>query len=194
MPAALVTIEEFRDFLGITGTAEDFVLQPILDGVEAWFVQECGRERVPFSAAQTARVEKQKGSGTHLLFLDYNIAALTSVVLGFDTAAPDKTLAVADKTVLIYEVGRNQLTRVDGGSFGGFGWPAYVHVTYNAQADLPRDAAVAVMRVGAALYRQRGSEDESTSTIGGQQITMAKVAEDDPVWQLAVANHRRAPV
>lgn len=194
MTAVLVTIEEFRDFLGITDTAQDFVLQPILDGVEAWYVQECGRERVPFSAAQTARVEKCKGTGSHVLYLDYPIAALTSVVLGFDTAAPDKTLAVADKTVLIYEVGKNELTRVDGGRFGGFGWPAYVHVTYNAAADLPKDSGVAVMRVAAALYRQLGSEDESTSTIGGQQITMARIAEDDPVWQMAVANHRRAPL
>lgn len=193
MPAVLVTLQQFKDFLGIEDATQDEVLQPILDDTEALFLRECGRTSVPFAAAQTGRVEKQRGTGSDKLYLDYSISVLTSVVLGFDSTVPDETITVADKTVLIYEVGKNYLQRVDGGRWGCFGDPAYVHITYNAAADLPLDAALEVMRFAAGVYRQRGAEDASQEMIGGQQSTLRQLAQD-PGWLRAVANHRREPL
>jgi hypothetical protein len=191
---ALVGIEEFREFLGIEGTQDDAVLVPILEGVETWFNKECGRARVPFAPAQVGRVEHVRGTGSHTVFLDYPIASVASVTLGFDAGSPVTTLYPLTPAVVVYSVGQAYLTRIDGGWFGGFSWPSYVHVTYDTAADLPLDAALAVMRVAAAVFRQRGSEDETTSTIGGQQVSLTRAAQDDPVWQLAVANHLRAPL
>jgi|SRR5688572_29972147 len=191
--AVLVTLQELKDYLGIEDSADDERLTLILNDTEAVFLRLCGRSAVPFSAALTARVEHQRGTGSHVLHLDYSIAALTSVVLGFDTSVPDETITVADKTVLIYEVGKPTLTRVDGGSWGRFGAPAYVHVTYNTQAELPADAALAVMLRAAATFRQRSFEGMESETIGGQQATVAKL-DDDPGWLSAIANHRREPL
>jgi hypothetical protein len=193
MTAVLVTLQQLKDYLGETDAQNDEVLRVILDETEALFLRKCGRSAVPFSAAQTARVEKQRGTESAVLHLDYPIAALTSVVLGFDTAAPDETLTVADKKVLIYEVGKAHLTRVDGGAWGRFGAPAYVHVTYNAQAELPEDAALAVMLRAAGIFRQRSFEGMESETVGGQQATIAKL-DQDPGWLAAIENHRREPL
>jgi hypothetical protein len=50
--------------------------------------------------------------------------------------------------------------------------------------------ALAIKRVAAAVYRQLGAEDvrsERTSTFSRD---LEKVAEGDPLWQLAVRTHR----
>lgn len=190
--ATLVTLEDFHDFLGGEVVAEAGVRGEILTDVQATFLRECARESAPFVDAQTAKVERHKGTGSHVLFLDYPVAVLTSVVLGFDSTAPDLTLDVADKKVLIYEVGSRKLTRVDGGRFGGFGWPSYVHVTYNAAADLPTDARLAILRKAAAIYWRRGSEDTATEAASGFATSYS--SEADLVWAEAVSAHRRIPL
>jgi hypothetical protein len=187
--SALVTIQEVKDYLAVTGTAEDGVLQPILDDVEARFLHETARTRAPFAAAQTGRMEVLKGTGCERLHLDYPIADVTTIVLGFDSATPDETLDPDDKAVVIWAVGSTIIERIDGGWFGRFGAPSYCHVTYNTQADKPRDAARAVIQAAATVYRQRGSEDAKSETIGGQTVTMADPYGAD--WQEAVANHTR---
>jgi hypothetical protein len=190
--AVLVTLAEFETFLGGTVAAESTLRQALLDDVEAMFVAECGRQHAPFSAALTNRTEKQKATGSPTLVLDYPVADLDAVVLGFNSGSPDETLDPDDTDELIWEVGKHTVTRVDGGRFGRFGDPAYCHVTYDTVADLPDDASLAVKRVAAAVYRQRGSEDASSETIGGQAVSLASVAASDPVWVAAVANHRRS--
>jgi hypothetical protein len=187
--ATLVTIAELKDYLAVTGTAEDGVLQPILDDTERQFIQETGRTSAPFSAAQVGRVEQLRGTGCERLHLDYPIADVTDIKLGFDSSDPDETLDPDLKTVVIWQVGSTIIERVDGGAFGRFGWPSYCHITYDTQVDKPRDAARAIIHAAAVLYRQRGSEDAKQETIGGQTVTMA-----DPYgieWQQAVANHTR---
>ena len=131
------------------------------------------------------------GTGSSLLMLDYPIAALTSVVLGFSSASPVETLTVADPYSVVFAVGERSLERTDGGVFGEYGKPRCVHVTYNTQADLPTDVALAVKRVVAQIYRQRGSEDAKTESVGGYSRVLADLAATDPIWLQAVQRHAR---
>lgn len=190
MAAALVTLAEFDTFLGGAVAAENTLRQKLLDDIETWFLVECGRAATPFAAAATGRTEKLRGTGSDVLHLDYPISDVTTIKLGWDTADPDEQLDPDDKTEVIWEVGKHRITRVDGGRWGVFGLPAYCHITYDTQAELPKDAAMAVLRVAAAMYRQRGAEDAGNETIGGQSVNLAAIGEEQ-VWRDAVANHKR---
>lgn len=160
--------------------------------VEALLLAQCRRADRPFQLAQAARVEFRDSTGGRKLWLDYPVATLTSVLLGPDHAAPSETLDVADQTELVWAVGSKKLERVDGGVFGCADRPRFVKVTYDAQADLPSDATLAVIRVTAALWRQRGAEDVKSERVGGYSADLEKVAEGDPVWQMVVQQYRAA--
>jgi len=188
--ADLVELDDFKDFLGITDSAQDDLLSVILDGLEDLFESECGRRSRPFSDALVGRVEVLDGTGTAKLFLDYPIAALTSIALGADPSEPDETLDPTDFEVVAWTVGRLCIRRVDGCTWGCRGVPNIVRVTYDTQADLPTTAAIAVRRVAATVYRQLGAEDlksERTSTFSRD---LAKAAEEDPIWCMAMRGER----
>lgn len=190
MASLLVPLTEAQAYLDVDDAGDLEVLDLLIDQVEALFLAQTNRRERPFQAAQSGRTEVHDGTGMELLFLEYPIAALTSVKIGANVATPDETLTVGDLDVLRYAVGRRRLARVDGGTFGDAGDPRVVHVTYDAQADLPTDAQLAVLRVVAAVFRQRGSEDASSERTAGFSTDLAKVAESDPLWQLAVNAHR----
>lgn len=190
MTSVLLPLAEAQAFLDIDDAEDLEVLALLIDQVEALFLTQANRRERPFVAAQSARTEVHDGTGGALLFLDYPVATLTSVKIGASAASPDETLTIADPAVLRYAAGQRRLARVDGGTFGDAGDPRVVHVTYDAQADLPNDALLAIQRVVAAIFRQRGSEDASSERMAGFTADLAKVAESDPVWQMAVAAHR----
>ena len=196
MTLTLVTSSEVEEFLGLTGAsaADKALAGQVAARVQAMLEGACNRAQAPFAPSATARVERHDGTGRPELWLDYPIVALTTVKLGHDPAAPDETLEGTDPQVLVWRTGLARLARVDGGVFGCAGAPLWVEVTYNAGADLPEDAALAVLRVTAALYNQRGAEDVRVEREGGYTGEMAAVAESDPVWQAAVAAHRRVAV
>jgi hypothetical protein len=188
--ADLATLAEFEEFLGGTVAAEATLRQAILDGVEAAFERECGRTAIPFVAAQSARAEVRDGSGSEAIWLDYPITTLTSITLGYDHTDPDETLTVAD---LLYASGTRRIVRQDGW-FGPFEAPRYVKVTYDAAADLPADAKLAVLREAARRYRARGSEEVKSETMGPYSVTYATAStgtSGDPEWRAAVAMHTR---
>lgn len=191
----LVSLPEIRSFLADPPSADDTVLSAILEYVEGLFESETGRSSTPFAAAGSNRTEVKDATGGPEIFLDYPVAVLTSVNLGYDPANPAETLDVADKNVVTYAVGSRRLSRTDGGVFGVAGKPRYVQVVYNHQADLPEPAKLAIKRVCALIYRQRGSEDAAEETIGGYSRRMAKFGrefvDDDPTWRLGVASCRR---
>lgn len=189
--ADLATLVEFKEFLGVSGSGEDSLLTTILDAAEATFERECGRGSTPFVAAQTGRIEYRDGTGTCQLFLDYSISVLTSITLGFDHAAPVETLTVAN---LVYGADSRRITRTDGW-FGRFGAARYVKVTYDAAADLPADAKLAVLVGAASVYQHRGSEGIKSETMGPYSVTYfdpGTVAAFPPIWAAAVAAHTRA--
>lgn len=185
--ADLVQLSDFDGYLGGDLSAEDpLTRQAILDSAEATFERQCGRSEIPFRAADPARVEVRDGTGSCSLWTDYPIASIASIVLGFDVGTPDQTV---DLSRALFAVGGREITRRDGW-FGLFGAPRYVHITYATQDDLPEDAALAVMRAAATLYRQLGSEDAKSESVGPYQSEFA-VAFQDPVWLSAVGSHAR---
>lgn len=190
--STLVAVEDVIDVLGgVASFDEDDtpVLDRVITQVESLFLSQANRRERPFQAAQSARVEVHDGTGTGLLVLDYPIAALTSVLLGPDATAPAETLTVADVNVLRFAPGKATLYRVDGGTFRQNGEPRVVHVTYNAAADLPADAALAIQNVAVSIWRRRGSEDVTSDRLGGFSADYLSIAQADPLWQLALKAH-----
>lgn len=191
----LVPLAELKTYLGDAPAAsDDALLTQLIDDVEALFASETGRTIASFIAAGSARTEVKDGTGSYDLFLDYPIAALTSVKLGYDASSPDETLAIADKNVLLYAVGSRQLTRSDGGRFGRAGQRRYVQVVYDNAADLATDSHLAIKSVASMAYRRRGSEDVKSETAGNfySHTMVADIAASDPFWKTAVTANRRA--
>jgi hypothetical protein len=188
--ADLVSLLDFKAFLAVEDTADDDLLDGLLDAVEEAFEQEAGRRRRPFRAAQSARVEVRDGTGCALLFLDYSITTVSAIALGPDPDAPDETLDPADFAVVAWRAGERWIRRLDGGVWRCLDEPNVVRITYDAEADLPQMPGLAIKRVAAALYRQRGAEDvtgERTSTYSRE---LARVSETDPIWPLALRPYR----
>lgn len=195
MTAVLVSLPDQLDFLGGDVPAtEEPIVQAIIDHVEDLFLKQTNRHERPFLATTdtTARVEVKDGTGSDVLLLDYNISALaTDITLGRDTADLDETLTYNDVDEVVWVAGKRMIQRTDGGVWGAAGSPRYVRVTYKAAADLPEMPQLAIKRIVAQIYRQRGSEDASTESVGGfYSRSMAKFGrefvDDDPIWLFAV--------
>lgn len=194
--SVLVSVTELKLYLGdAPASSDDALLQALLDDVEALFASEAGRQVSEFQDAGTARTEVHDGTGSADLYLDYPINALTSVVLGYDSASPDETLDIADKHVLVYAVEGRRLSRTDGGTFGRAGQPRYVTVVYDFAADLPADAKLAIKSVTSSVYRNRGSEGMKSETVGAfysyTREDIKAATTDDPFWCAAVNANRR---
>lgn len=200
--ADLATPDDLALLLGLTDAqAElaDDLLTALVDGAEGLFEADTGRAAIPFRAAQSGRVEIRDGSRSRKLWLDYPVATVTAIAIGVDVGDPAETLAPADARKVVWRVGARLLTRTDGGSWGGGCWPAYVKVTYDAQADLPEDAKAAVLRLAAAMWGQRATLTAgiASETLDNYSVTyttqsaFADVARQDPAWAIAVARHRR---
>lgn len=191
MARRLVEQTEVVEYLGIAEEKYSNALEQLRLSTIGLFERLCDRAHAPFSDAIAARTEVHDGTGSDSLWLDYPIATLTSVKIGRNVAAPDESLAVADVDVLVYGAGARGITRVDGGTFGELDAPRVVHVTYATADDLPADAQLAVLRVLAQTFRQRGSEDASSENVSGYARTMANLAAQDTLWLAAVQAHKR---
>lgn len=192
--AELLTLVELKDHMGIRSKAFDSQLTALRDEVKALFESAAGRTDTPFVDA-ASRVEVRDGTGSSVLYLDYPVATMTSVLLGFDTSDPVETLTVADTELFRFVVGDRRIVRVDGGVFGRFGAATYVQVTYGHQADLPTVAKPAIKRVCAQLWEQRGSEDASRESLGdGSSRVFTHLIDEDPVWKAAVMSVSLVPV
>lgn len=192
--ADLVSVSALIDYLGEANPDQE-VLVSLLDGAEALFEVECGRAHRPFGLGIASRTEVQDGTGTPELFLDYPATSLVSIKLGFDPTDPDDTLDVTDPDVVKIDPRiRQRLVRTDGESFGELGAPLSVQVVYATADDVPNDASIAVLRVAAALYNNRGAEASTAERLGSYSIDLEAIAKADPVWQAAVAAHREVHV
>ena len=152
-----------------------------------------------FAAAQSSRTEVHDGNGQEVLYLDYPVAVLTSVKLGYNPAAPAETLVVDDQAVLNWKVGSARLQRV-GGKFGRGGEPNYVQVVYNAQGDISELAEQAILLAGRLAFTG-GLEGVSAERIGAYSVefqssgnTGSSALENSQVWTAAVNAHMRVVV
>jgi hypothetical protein len=187
----LVAVDELKNFLDVSGGSDDELLTDLLEYVEDVFEGETGRTDAPLVAAATARTEVHDGTGCETIFLDYPISDVTTVKLGQDVSDPIETLDPTDIDELTFGAGSRKLTRTDGGIFGLAGKPRYVHITYNHQGDLPGNAKLAIIRVVAQVYRQRGSEDAKYENVGGYIHNLSHLIAEDPLWARAVAANQR---
>lgn len=192
----LVTLTELKTYLGdAPASADDALLTELLENVESLFEAETGRVAGAYKAAGAGRTEVCDGTGSAELYLDYPVAVLTSVKLGYDPAVPDETLTISDKNVLVYVAGERRLVRTDGGTFGSVGQARYVQVIYDYGADLPPEAKLAIKSVTALSYRRRGSEEMKSETVGGfyswTSADLSAIAAADPFWKSAVAANAR---
>ena len=184
--ADLVTLNEAKDWMRVTDATEDTELQDVLDSLEDTFEEETNRLDIPFRAAQTARLEVRDGTGSKRLWLDYPISTVTTIELGRDSADRDDTLDPTDVDEVVFKVGDRRISRTDGGIWGKRDNPLYVNVTYDAQADLPRMAKNAIIRLTAAFWRQRGVEGLSTRKLLDGSASMLKLFDETPEWGRAV--------
>jgi hypothetical protein len=186
--APLVTLTEAKVYLGPTDAADDALLQTLIDAVIALLAEQCGRASAPWTTTGlTARTEILDGTGTPVLWLDYPATTVTTIAIGFNPSTPDETLDASDATKVSWVAGSAQVVRVDGGVFACYGDRRRVRVTYDTQADAPVEAKLAVNRVVAALYQQRGAEDATTERTGTTEVQLAQIADSDAVWQQVVA-------
>ena len=191
MARRLVEQAEVIEHLGIAEEKYSNALEQLRLSTIGLFERLCDRAHAPFSDAIATRVEMHDGTGGAELWLDYPVQSLTSITIGRNPAAPDESLTVGDVNVLSSAVGERRIVRVDGGEFGALDEPRIVQVTYATTDDLPADAQMAVLRVIAQTFRQRGSEDASSENVSGYARTMANLAAQDEIWLAAVRGHKR---
>ena len=188
MTAVLVSLTELKRFVPSTPAGDDTLLQEILDEVEDKLLRDAGRTDRPFSAAQTSFTEVHDGTGSDTLYLNYPISAITVISLGRDTTDYDETLDPADVDDVIYVAGKRKIVRTDGGVWRAATEPRCVRVTYSAQADTPESPQLAIKRLCATVYRQRGAEDATSETVGGFYTRqLVEAGAGDPLWNQAVA-------
>ena len=196
--ANLIAVE---DWLAIPGNeaVDPDIASALLDQVEAMLVAACNRTERPWRAGEEGIEESFDGTGRNTLFVGYPVADLTSVILGYDVDVPDETLDPDDKTELIWKVGSDRLTRVDGGHFGCRGWPTYVHVTYDSQDDLPDLARKAVADGASAVYH-RGAVAVTSERLGAWSADYSAASTDAgalaglDAWRAAISAYRVPPV
>lgn len=188
----LVEQSELAAFLEIEEAAYPVdALDPVRLGVIAFFERLCGRTSAPFSDEITGRVEYHDGTGNESLWLDYPLATLTAITIGQNHALPDETLVLNNAATLSQLAGSRLIERLDGGTFGELDATRAVKVTYDTADDRPEDAKLAVCRVIAQIWRQRGAEDAAQETVSGYSRQMADFAAKDGVWLDAVKHHTR---
>jgi hypothetical protein len=189
----IVSLDELREYLGDAPVADDALLEALLDGVEALYARATGREVGWYIDQRVGVTEVLDGTGSKRLYLPYPVAAITSISLGYNAAAPDEALNLSDPASVVYGVGSRVVTRTDGGGFGKSGQPRYVHVVYDHLGNVPEDAKLPIMEVVAAIYRGRGSEGMKSETIGDYSYSrgdLESATATNMLWQLSVDANR----
>ena len=187
----LVSLADLQTFLELSSGTDDDLLTDLLDHAEGLFESETGRKDAPFVTSGSARSEVRDGTGSAEIYLDYPISDVTSISLGFDSSNFEETLDPADPDIVVWGAGSRKIERVDGGVFGRLGKPRYLTIVYDFQADLPEEAQLAIKRVVAQIYRQRGSEDADREQIGSYIRKLTNLVDTDPLWRRAVEGNRR---
>jgi hypothetical protein len=191
----LVSLAELKLYLGdAPATADDALLQALLDNVEAMYERDTLRAPGYYQAADTGVTEVLDGTGSSRLYLAYPIDDITSIALGYDSASPLESLDPTARSVVVFGVGSRLITRTDGGWFGTVGQPRYVEVVYDHLGNLPEDAKLPIMEVVASIYRQRGAEGMRSETLGSfysyTRDEAQAAAATNVNWQASVALNR----
>ena len=183
MEPLIVSAASAAAYMGLdpSDTALINLLTPLIVETEALLATDCNRSDRPFAAAMAGRNETQDGTGSRSIYVDYPIAALTSIVLGHDVNDPVETLDVADPAIVQWRVGSRRIRRLDA-AFGKLRQPGYVHIVYDSLSDVPADAPLAIKRRVAAIWQDRGSEGASSERFGPVTL-QSTLAASDEIWR-----------
>lgn len=190
--ADLVSLDDFKEYIGYRKSDKDAVLQAILDAVEEHLEDETDQI---FSAAGSVSNETLSGNGTAVLYLRRPASSLTSIKVSAisDVANPDYTIPTSE--VRIDPTHAQRLIRVQNGVFPrGI---LNVFVSYEAAENLPKPAIEAVKDAAAMVWRGRGSEhvvSESLGDLGSQVLEVQQYFNRRPLWNAAVARLRGSVV
>lgn len=204
----LVEYEEQRLYMALSAGQDEALLGDLLSATTRVFEKSVGRELCPYGKAQLGRAEViDPIAGSRKLWLDYPIQQVTAIALGRDVNAPDETLSPTDAARVVWRVGQRIITRTDGGVWrsgyygdrtGGAQWrgasPRWVKVTYDTQADLPRDVKLAVMQVTATIWRTKGTGVIKSWSLGDESQTIEIAAAQDLSWVAAIRENSRGVV
>lgn len=170
-------------------SADPALLESALSASADLFSRACGRHERPFACGQLGRTETHDGTGSREFYLDYPIAALTSV-------AVNGTPLTIGSTGVRFVAGRRRLVRVDGGVFGCVGEPFAIEAVYDAATDLPDAAKRAILNGAAILFRRGGSDGATGEQLGSYRVDYVSayagasgalsLIEQDPAWREAV--------
>jgi hypothetical protein len=177
----LVTLDDMITHLKLKKASGDvrYNIQRLLDAVEDNLARECNRE---FGAAATIVDEPHDGSGTKLAYTNKPIAVLNGIKLG---RKKESTLTHNDADIVVYAIGSRKIVRTD-----GCVWPEGVRnvwLSYDAAADIPELAILAVKDVVALTFRRMGSEDSRSEKIGDHWQQMVLAIDESLWWSQAIS-------
>jgi hypothetical protein len=81
--ADLVTLDDFKTFLQVSGSGDDALLQLLLDGSRSSSSRSAAAP-TPFQAAESGASRCATAPARSTLYLDYPIDDITSIVIGAD--------------------------------------------------------------------------------------------------------------
>lgn len=184
--STLVTLRDFKAYLGDTSDDIDEIAQSVLDHVEEALADQTGQ-----TFANTASVtdEPHDGNDRDFLYLKRPPTALTAdIKVGQDSSDPVMTIPTTD---IIVDQDNSRIIYKNGLRFPR--GRRNIFVSYTAADNLPSIALLAVKEAGAFLYRRIGKEHvASESFLDLGQINMQSVRFDFlPAWRQAVSSLRR---
>lgn len=150
----LTTLQAVKDYLGLTATADDALLEDMIARLSVW-AQKTRMQRV---IAETSYSRTFVGTGQKVFaFPDFPALSVVSVIIGAQTLTYLTDYWWTD-TQLVLEPG-NVFTK---GAKCQVMWTAGFEET-------PLDIENAVIELVAFQYRQKGRIDESSKTLGGAE-------------------------
>ncbi len=184
--AELVTLSEVKDWLNDQSKDRDAMLT-VLFGVVQTMLE--GRTGQDFSDATTGLTDQPfDGTGTELLVMPRPPSALNAdIKVGQDVSDPDDTLLQAD----IIAVPEKQWLMYKSGKVFPKGL-RNLFIDYDAAANFPALAKLAVLEATAYLWRRIGKEHVSAETIGefGNIQMMGAKLNRLQIWEQAVGSLR----
>lgn len=160
----LATVDALKDYMGITGTADDALLKRSVDAATVYALNYVDR---PLAVPVAAFTERADGTGRdRMLLRHYPLVSLVSVTIdGRAVQANEFELgesATADSRVLYRKTGEFPRGRRNVTVTGTHGWDA-----------APADLTQAVLEVAGLMYQKRKRLGETSKNIGDQTVAFS---------------------
>lgn len=178
----LVSDDEVYAYLDIVREEDDphGVALSIRDSVEALFATETNQIYGP---EEEIVEEPHDGKGTHFIFTDRPIAALTEIFIRYNDADQTEYFSVDILEGVSFKVGGRRIYS------RSVKFPCdadNVLITYTAQANQPVLAKQAIREAVAALFGKIGSEHARSEQVGTYSHVMIRDLNESLLWRKAI--------